>query len=98
MVARCCINDILRVVLIDKRHALHARIPGGVKSSCLYQGFYNAAICLACIYPIDKIMDVLKWTVGLTLCNDAICSTITYTADAGKAKANTSLNSGKLTT
>ena len=92
------VDDVLGVVLVHKVHHLAARIARGVEGTCLDERFDHAAVGLARVHALDKVVQRLKRTARLALGDNRLRHAGTHAADAGQAKAHALLGSRELGT
>ena len=90
------VDDVLGVVLVHKVHHLAARIARGVEGTCLDQRFDHAAVGLARVHALDKVVQRLKRAARLALGDNRLRHAGTHAADAGQAKAHALLGSREL--
>ena len=90
------VDDVLGVVLVHKVHHLTTRIPRGVEGACLDERFDHAAVGLARVHALDKVVQRLKRTARLALGDNRLRHAGAHAADAGQAKAHALLGSREL--
>ena len=92
------VDDVLGVVLVHKVHHLAARIARGVEGACLDQRFDHAAVGLARVHALDKVVQRLKRAARLALGDNRLRHASAHAADAGQTKAHAFLGSRELGT